>query len=54
MIVEYRSGELWMRQTRLYAEERAELVQKMGKASLMYGFSGFPALDGGGVGEVGG
>lgn len=35
MIVEYRSGKVWVWEACLYAEERAELVQKMGEAPLV-------------------
>ena len=35
MIVKYRSGKVWVWEACLYAEERAELVQKMGEAPLV-------------------
>lgn len=37
----------------LYTEERAELVQKMGEASLVDGSLGFAALNGCSSGEAG-
>ena len=42
-----------MRKAGLYTEERAELVQKMGEASLVDGSLGFAALDGSSAGEAG-
>lgn len=53
MVVEYRSGKVGVREARLYAEERAELMQKMGEAPLVYGSLGFVGLDSCGVGKAG-
>lgn len=53
MVVENRSGKVWVREARLYAEERAELVQKMGEAPLVYGSLRFAGLDSCGVRKAG-
>ena len=53
VIVEYGWGKSWVGKARLYAEERTELVQKMGKAPLVDGSLGFTALSGWSTTEAG-
>ena len=51
--MKYRQGKVWVGEAGLYAEERAELVQKMAKAPLVDGSRGFAALSDRRAGEAG-
>ena len=42
-----------MREARLYTEERAKFVEKMGEAPLLYWRFGIVGLDGCGAGKIG-
>lgn len=53
VVVEYRLRKVGVREPGFYAEERAELVQKMGEAPFVDGSLGFVALSDCSVRELG-